>query len=79
MSEATTSTVEVRLAGLLTQYTACDVIEAAPGRSVLATAAAIGIPRQRPFVAIVNGRTCDLTDILAPGDRLTLLPPIAGG
>jgi molybdopterin converting factor small subunit len=75
----TTAMVEVRLTGPLTQYTSSDVIEVAPARSVLATAAAIGIPRQQPFVAIVNGRTSDLTYILAPGDRLTLLPPIAGG
>jgi molybdopterin converting factor small subunit len=76
---AMTAAVEVRLAGRLTQYTARAIIEVAPGRSVLATAAALGIPRQQPFVAIVNGRTCDLSAILAPGDRLTLLPPIAGG
>ena len=88
----TTEAVEVRLAGLLARYGPADdvvrpdgdigpdeVIRVAPGRSVIAVAAAIGIPRQQPFVAVVNGRTSDLSTILAPGDRLTLIPPIAGG
>ncbi len=76
----TTEAVEVRLAGLLARYRPADgVIRVAPGRSVIAVAAEIGIPRQQPFVAVVNGRTSDLSTILAPGDRLTLLPPIAGG
>jgi molybdopterin converting factor small subunit len=72
--------VEVRLAGLLARYgPADDAIRVAPGRSVITVAAAIGIPRQQPFVAVVNGRTSDLSYILAPGDHLTLIPPIAGG
>ena len=82
----TTEAVEVRLAGLLARYRPADdvirpddVIRVAPGRSVIAVAAEVGIPRQQPFVAVVNGRTSDLSTILAPGDRLTLIPPIAGG
>jgi sulfur carrier protein ThiS len=82
----TTEAVEVRLVGLLARYGPADgaihpdgLIRVAPGRSVIAVAAEIGIPRQQPFVAVVNGRTSDLSTILAPGDRLTLIPPIAGG
>ena len=89
----TTEAVEVRLAGLLARYGSADgvvrpdgifppddaIVWVAAGRSVVAVAAAIGIPPQQPLVAVVNGRTSDLSYILAPGDSLTLLPPIAGG
>jgi molybdopterin converting factor small subunit len=82
----TAGAVEVRLAGLLARYAPADgaigpdgAIRVAPGRSVVAVAAEIGIPPRQSFVAVVNGRTSDLSYILAPGDRLTLLPPIAGG
>jgi molybdopterin converting factor small subunit len=72
--------VEVRLAGALARFSNEDGnIRVASGRSVLEAAAEIGIPRQQPLAAVVNGQTVDLSTILAPGDCLTLLPPIAGG
>jgi sulfur carrier protein ThiS len=87
-------TVEVRLAGRLARYAPGGsapgggasrgdgpeaLISALPGRSVAALAAEIGIPPHQPFVAVVNGRTCDSGQVLEAGDRVTLIPPIAGG
>ncbi len=78
-------TVEVRLAGRLTRYASAPgdaaeaVLRARPGRSVAEVAAEVGIPPHEAFVAVVNGRTCDSRRMLAAGDRVTLLPPIAGG
>lgn len=77
--------VEVRLAGTLTRYLrqagADDRSEThvAPGRTVLAVCGELGFPPGQPVVAVINGRTSDLSTVLAPGDSLTLMPPIAGG
>jgi len=72
--------VEVRLAGALARFSYVEHgIRVASGGSVLEVAAEIGIPRQQPLAAVVNGQTVDLSYILAPGDHLTLIPPIAGG
>ena len=76
----TSEDVEVRLTGRLARHgEPGGEIRVAPGRSVLEVAAAVGIPRSQPCVAVVNGCTVDLSYVLAPGDRLTLIPPIAGG
>lgn len=78
-------TVEVRFAGRLARYAPANgdgseaAVSALPGRSVAEVVAEIGIPSHQAFVAVVNGRTCDSGQLLAAGDRVTLLPPIAGG
>jgi molybdopterin converting factor small subunit len=33
----------------------------------------------QPVVAVVNGKTADLAEVLHDGDRVRLLPQIAGG
>jgi sulfur carrier protein ThiS len=68
-----------------------DGIEAAPtnprevvlrlpaGRSLLETLASLGIHMSQPAAAIINGVAADLTQILAPGDQVRLVPQISGG
>ena len=53
--------------------------EVQPGQTILSALTALELPQQSSFVAVVNGTTCDITYILQPGDRVQLLPQIAGG
>jgi molybdopterin converting factor small subunit len=53
--------------------------EVAPGQSILAVIQAQGIFGRAALVAIVNGTTRDITYTIQPGDRVQLLPQIAGG
>jgi molybdopterin converting factor small subunit len=73
--------VEIQLAGLLARYApgGAGSIWVAPGRTLLDVAAEIGIPARQALVALANGTTVDLNYVLAPGDRIKLVPPVAGG
>jgi sulfur carrier protein ThiS len=77
----TVEDVEIQLAGTLSRYApaGATAVRVAPGRTLLDVAAEIGIPRRQALVALANGTTVDLNYVLAPGDRIKLVPPIAGG
>lgn len=53
--------------------------EAAPGATVLDVLAALGIAPQQVHLVMVNGAQRGLEQVLAPGDRLGLFPPVGGG
>jgi molybdopterin converting factor small subunit len=38
-----------------------------------------GLPDEEVFLAIVNGKRATPDRILAPGDMVTFVPPVAGG
>lgn len=39
----------------------------------------LGLPEEMASVIIVNGTSADFDDPLQEGDRVTLIPPLAGG
>lgn len=39
----------------------------------------LGIPGNKIFSVLVNGRYAEQNQVLQPGDRAALFPPIAGG
>ena len=53
--------------------------EVQPGQTILSALSSLGLSQQSSLVAIVNGTTGDFTYILQSGDRVQLLPQIAGG
>jgi molybdopterin converting factor small subunit len=53
--------------------------EVAAGLTILEALETLGLSRQAALVAVVNGVTSDITYTLQPGDRVQLLPQIAGG
>jgi len=72
--------VEIWLEGPLAKYLGNQGgVRLEPGQAVMEAAAHLGIPPNRAFVALVNGQVCDLDYRLAPGDRVRLIPPVAGG
>jgi molybdopterin converting factor small subunit len=73
--------VEIQLAGSLARYASggATSVWVAPGRRLLDVAAEIGIPPRQALLALANETTVDLNYVLAPGDRIRLVPPIAGG
>ena len=72
--------VEIRLSGILSRYSpAGSVVKADAGQTIRDAVDGLGIPPNLPFVALVNGRTTDLSYLLARGDRLRLIPAIGGG
>lgn len=54
-------------------------VEVPEGATVGDLAARLGIPADLPRLALVNGREVEPTHRLAPGDEVTLYPPLAGG
>ena len=58
-------------------------LDLAPGSSVAALLEELGIPPERPLLAILNGavvtETARATTMLADGDTLALAPPIRAG
>jgi len=38
-----------------------------------------GLPDEEVFLVIVNGKRATLDRVLAPGDEVTFVPPVAGG
>jgi molybdopterin converting factor small subunit len=37
------------------------------------------LPDEEVFLVIVNGKRATLDRVLAPGDEVTFVPPVAGG
>jgi sulfur carrier protein ThiS len=50
-----------------------------PGATVADLVAQLSIPPAIPRLILVNGQDAGTTRRLAPGDLVTLLPPLAGG
>ena len=74
------SDIEIRLEGTLKKYVDSEgIVLAKSGQTVMDAAFNLGIPAKSSFVAIVNGKTCELNYLLAPGDEVRLIPPISGG
>lgn len=49
------------------------------GKSVHEYLQSCQIQLNQPAVAVVNGKTADMTRVLLPGDTVQLIPQIAGG
>ncbi len=54
-------------------------LELTPGATVARALEALAIPVSTPKVIMVNGRAATPDRKLAPGDELTVFPPIEGG
>lgn len=79
-------TVRVQLFATLAAYSpsgradgGAASVEVPEGTTVEELAARLGIPADVPRLALVNGREVEPTHRLAPGDEVTLYPPLAGG
>lgn len=77
--------VEVQLFATLAQFLpprsehGRAVVDVPDGGTVGDVADALGIPAAMPRIALVNGEDADDGRRLAPGDVVTLFPPLAGG
>lgn len=77
--------VEVQLFATLAQFlppqsdSGRAVLDVPDGSTVGDVAGALGIPAAMPRIALVNGEDADDDLRLAPGDVVTLFPPLAGG
>jgi sulfur carrier protein ThiS len=73
--------ITVKLVGTLRKMTPeGGKLELAEGATLADTLAALAIPHERILAVSLNGEIeRDLTRILAAGDDLTVLPPVAGG
>lgn len=77
--------VEVRLFATLQRFLPPDgrdgaaVLDLPDGSTVSDVLTRLGIPPDMPWVALLNGEDAPGERSLAPGDQLTLFPPLAGG
>lgn len=77
--------VEIRLFGGLEQFRPgarfgepfCLALP--PGACVRTLLEELGIPEEKAFSILVNGRQAAPEDALSPGDRVSIFPPIGGG
>ncbi|RPI87393.1 MAG: hypothetical protein EHM41_05145 [Chloroflexi bacterium] len=53
--------------------------EVPAGLTIQEVLLSIQLPTNQPLIALVNGSTAEMTYVLQPGDRVDLLPQIAGG
>ncbi len=53
--------------------------EVADGTTVASLLASLGVPAELPKIVLVNGRARPGEYVLAPGDAISVFPPIAGG
>ncbi len=49
------------------------------GATVQTLVSQLNVPEEMASVIVLNGRSADLDDPLQNGDRLILIPPLAGG
>lgn len=49
------------------------------GLTVRAAMRLTGLPEDEVFLAVVNGKRAGMDHLLAPGDEVTFVPPVAGG
>lgn len=75
--------VRVELQAYLEQYSPdgetvfdCELPE---GSSVKDLVRKLGVPEELASVVIVSDANVDLSHVLQDGDRVTLIPPLAGG
>jgi sulfur carrier protein ThiS len=75
--------ITVELRGYLDQYAPTEQAtfpyEMPDGATVRDVLARLHIPDDLASAAIVGGEATDTTRVLAEGDRLTIVPPLAGG
>ena len=60
-------------------YSVPDDVELGKARSLREILDDLNIPAQKVAIALVCGRHAELSDIVKPGDTLSLFPPIGGG
>lgn len=77
--------VEVHLFALLERYLPAGAegdgvsLDVPEGTTVGAVVALLGIPGELSCLTVVNGLDAPPEQILAPGDVLSMFPPLAGG
>jgi sulfur-carrier protein len=77
--------VEVRLFALLERYLPAGAqgdavsLEVPAGTTVRDLVASLKIPSDLSCVTVINGRDASPEQVLAPGDVLSMFPPLAGG
>ena len=73
--------IRVKLMGMLKAKTPeGGVLDLADGGTIDDVLHALDIPRQTRSAFTINGRfERDRTRVLAPGDELTVIPPVGGG
>ena len=79
-------TVEVELFATLTSYLPPGHdsdgrarVDLPDGATVAELASRLGIPPDLPRIVLVNGEDAEADHRLAPDDRVTFFPPLAGG
>ena len=77
--------VEVRLFALLERYLPTGSegdsvsLDVAPGTTVRDIVESLKIPSELSCLTVINGRDAPPEQVLAPGDVLSMFPPLAGG
>jgi molybdopterin converting factor small subunit len=77
--------VEVRLFALLERYLPPDAsgdaasLDVPPGTTVRDVIELLEIPKDLSCLTVINGRDASPEQLLAPGDVLSMFPPLAGG
>jgi molybdopterin converting factor small subunit len=77
--------VEVRLFALLDRYLPVGSegdsvsLDVPPGTTVRDVVESLKIPDELSCLTVINGRDAPPEQILAPGDVLSMFPPLAGG
>ena len=56
-----------------------DSIELSSPRIVKDIIGEIGIPEEKVTIIFVNSRHAEMSDLVHPGDTLSLFPPVGGG
>lgn len=78
-------TIEIRLFATLAEFlpphsrSGTATLDVPDGASVGDVIAVLGIPPALPCVVLVNGQDAETDRGLAPGDVVSLFPPLAGG
>jgi sulfur-carrier protein len=77
--------VEVRLFALLERYLPAGgegdgvSLNVPPGTTVRDVVESLKIPSELSCLTVINGRDAPPEQVLAPGDVLSMFPPLAGG
>lgn len=77
--------IEVRLFALLGRYLPPGSVgdgaslDVPPGTTVEEVVERLKIPPDLSCITVVNGHDAPLSQVLAPGDELSMFPPLAGG
>lgn len=75
--------IKVELQAYLTQYSPNGSgvfdMEVTEGATVQSVIKRLGVPEEMTSVIVVNEENGEPETVLADGDKLTLIPPLAGG